>query len=81
MPKLIFQIRRNLNVFLVYFYQVNLLKEKYFFSKFSFNRLVYLLFTPTLYFFQFYYFFLNIWPIQVLPKFIALRHVLQFIRD
>ena len=38
--------------FLAYFYKVNLFKEKFFFDNFFFNRLVYLLFTPTLSFYQ-----------------------------
>ena len=43
--------KKKIACFLAYFYQVNLLKEKFFNNNLFFNRLVYLLFTPKFYFF------------------------------
>ena len=56
MPKFIFQIRKKLHVF--QFISIKLICKKNN-NKSFFIRLVYLLFTLTLFIFQFYYFFLK----------------------
>ena len=52
--------KKKIACFLAYFYQVNLLKEKFFFNNFFLTDLYIYYLRRHYIFFQFYYFFLNI---------------------